>query len=794
MNRLIDFALGYAAGVGLGLTFPGPGIFAWGFVGLLPLATLSRGGLARLAWALFAALCGYVRVPLSEPPPVPEASPCERVFVAETLEESTTVSDRERVSLGLMASSECVSSYAPPTMSPASGRVFLTVGQPLSRHLHAGTVLRLRGRLQQSLSPRNPGMPARTGEFLSLNVPGPEHLLVLSGAKAQNPSSWLWPARQRLERHFDGSLGPREAAVARALTLGQGKAVAPSVRAAFRRTGAAHLLAVSGLHLSFAAMVIFGAFSFCLARVELVARRFDTGRFAAAGAIAAAGAYACLSGGHIPAVRAFVMVAAVLGGRLTHRPSSSQSGLALAALGILASDPKSLFEASFQLSFGAAAVLVLLLTRRQRLVEAEAEAETGRPSPVARWVEGLWRLGRASLAATAVTTPIALWHFGELSLVAVPVNLVVVPMASMVLVPGLLLCCALVPVWPWAANTLTRLCGELLGLLLDGLIFLSRYPVAVARPGPWVLACVLAACGAGLALAVWPKKVFALSFAITCGVFALASNLSADTPPSGALVLDVFDVGHGDSMLVSLPEGPRILVDTGGSRNPEYDVGERIVLPALSALGISFLDALVLSHEDHDHAGGAAAVLRRLKVSRLWHNGAANPSQAQTSALVEAVRRQVLVEAPPDLCGVRRMGKTRISVIHPCDPHSQHDLSSANDRSLVLLVEHGVGRLLLLGDIGGDVERQLVRQGRIPRVDVLKVAHHGSRSSSTQELLDAAAPRYAVVSEPRHEGRVGLHPEAGQRLRAHGAVVLSTRERGAMRIALDFQGISVRPL
>jgi competence protein ComEC len=526
--------------------------------------------------------------------------------------------------------------------------------------------------------------------------------------------------------------------------------------------------------------------AFGLARVEPLARRFDTGRFAAAGAIAAAGFYACLSGGHIPAIRAFVMVAAVLGGRLWHRPSSSQSGLALAALGILMVDPTSLFEASFQLSFGAASVLVILLARAQRIQE---------PKNLGLWarlLKGLWQLGRASLAATAVTTPIGLWHFGEMSLVAVPVNLVVVPIAGMALVPGFLLCCALVPLWPLGATVLTYLCGELLELMLEGLEILSQYPVAVADPGPWLVTCALASCGAALTLSVRPKGIVALVLTISCGAFALSLNLSRDSPPKGRLVLDVFDVGHGDSMLVSVPGGFKCLVDTGGSHNPEYDTGERIVLPALSALGVSSLDALALSHEDHDHAGGAAAVLRRLKVSRLWHNGAHKPSDAQSSAIFEAANKRVLVEATPDICGSRTLGEAVVSVIHPCDP--EYDESSSNDRSLVILVEHQVGRLLLLGDISGEVERQLVRRGRIPKVDVLKVAHHGSRSSSTDELLESASPRYAVVSEPSYDGRVGLHPEVAQRLMAHGVVVLSTRERGATRISMDLQGISVRPL
>jgi competence protein ComEC len=591
-----------------------------------------------------------------------------------------------------------------------------------------------------------------------------------------------------LERHFDSVLRPSEAGLARALTLGQGRAVLPAARLAFRRTGTAHLLAVSGLHLSFATMIALGVLSFCLARIPWLARRFDTGKFAAAGAIAAAGAYACLSGGNLPATRAFVMLAAVLSGRLCHRPASSSSGLALASSSLLLHDPTSLCEPSFQLSFGAAAALVFFLAKRSTDDESEP-----RPAGMrARVLEALAQLVRVSLAATAVTTPIALWHFRELSLVAVPVNLIAVPIASLVLVPGLLICCVLVPIWPAAAVLLTRCCGALVGLFTDCLEALSQGSIAIAEPGPAVIACAVTACAAAALVAIWPRRSSALVLGLACGACGLSIILSTDKPPQDALVLDALDVGHGDSLLLTLPSGEHLLVDTGGSRDPAYDTGERIVVPALRSLGVSSLAALVLTHEDHDHVGGARAVLRGFSLLQLWHNGAAFPGDAQAAAVAAANSSGTLVKAPPSLCGLHRIGNATITVLHPCDVPTIDQ--GGNDRSLVLLVEHEASRLLLLGDIGAQVERDLVSRGLVPPVDVLKVAHHGSKTSTSDELLEAASPRYALVSEPRHEGRIGLHRDTAQRLESAGAILLSTGKRGALRIVLDGRGIAVRPL
>jgi competence protein ComEC len=219
-------------------------------------------------------------------------------------------------------------------------------------------------------------------------------------------------------------------------------------------------------------------------------------------------------------------------------------------------------------------------------------------------------------------------------------------------------------------------------------------------------------------------------------------------------------VGQGDCALVTLPGGEHLLVDAGGTRSGRFDVGERVVVPALRALGVTRLDAAVLTHPDFDHAGGMAAVLETLDVGELWENGQGRgePIEAYRHILFAAQKHRVKVRRTPELCGAHRFGGVRAA---------------------------------LTGDIDRETESHLVSDGDLLPADILKLPHHGSASSSSLPFLDALSPAVAVASVGRFNPHGMPHADVRYRLARRGIRLLRTDRRGAVRVSTDGRGIFV---
>jgi competence protein ComEC len=241
--------------------------------------------------------------------------------------------------------------------------------------------------------------------------------------------------------------------------------------------------------------------------------------------------------------------------------------------------------------------------------------------------------------------------------------------------------------------------------------------------------------------------------------------------------------------VITSPAGRHILVDGGPVSRGGYDAGERIVVPALRALGISTLDTVVATHPDADHIGGLAAVLDAMPARQVFDNGRGRNDDEiplYRNLMSAAARRSVPVLRTPSVCGAHAFDGAVVTVLHPCDWDNGFDPSaSANDNSLVLLVRYKQVRILLLGDAGADVETMLAKRGLIPIVDVLKLSHHGSRTATGEAFLDAARPAVAIVSAGRHN-RFGMpHRTVLLRLLARKILVLRTDLSGAIRVSTD---------
>jgi competence protein ComEC len=622
-----------------------------------------------------------------------------------------------------------------------------------------GDRLRLRVRLRAPESRANPGgrdaarALARRGIGAVGALVHPALVVRLADAEGPRPLAPLHALRVRVAARLRAA-GEGGALLA-AFAVGDRGGLDLQRRTELRQLGLTHLLSVSGLHL---VLVALGAFRLAgpLTRRVPIAR--DARRAALALAVGAATAYALLAGFEVPVQRSLVMLAAGAAGIGLRRPVRRAAPLAVAALAILAADPAALFDAGAQMSFLASVALVLALPvvpttgLRRRVLE----------------------LLHTSALATAATAPVAA-TLGSVSPWGLVANAVAVPWTGVALMP-LAFAAAGASLAGTAGAPVVRAASAVAAASLRAASAAAeRLPAAWnAQPAPVYVWIALAA-----ALGLLLVRSVALRSA---GAVAIVAALAAAPPPRvvpDAPRMVAIDVGQGDATLVQGLRGA-VLVDGGGAFPGRGDLGASAVVPALRALGVERLDLVAASHGDLDHRGGLVSVLRAVPVGRLWlpYGGRADPAFAALVAV--AGERRVPVEERGAGGAPLAAGDLTVESLWP-PPGAR---GSRNDDSLVLRVAAGAHAVLLAGDLEAGAERALVASGAPLAADVLKLAHHGSRTSSTQAFLDAVGGAVAIASAP-HFGRFGM-PHADVVARAHGAgyAVWWTGRDGAVVISL----------
>jgi competence protein ComEC len=649
------------------------------------------------------------------------------------------------------------------------GRVILSVAGETDPAMLAGfgDLVRVRGPLRLPDLGALPASPFVLAPEPRLPQKGAEQVEVLDGPRgALGLLARLHrAASRRLAANLDGATpsGKRAAALAAALLLGETAELTPETVSAFRDGGVAHVLAISGLHVGLLALGL------ALALRPLrpgVATRDAVVLLATLG-------FAAFTGGRAPVLRAALMIGLYLVARLLGRPTSPAHVMALSAVILLAADPGNLFDVGFLLTYAAVfgiSALAPLFSKplRKRL-----------PVPLADGIA-------ATLGAELCVFPIQATVFHVVPFVALLSNLVVVPLASLFLFAAALLS-PLLLAGPFAAAFAL---GPL-ALLSDGIVGLLRLldALGASRVVPTPLFAeaallVLLLAVAGTVRARRPRRV-ALAGALALVFLGSARPSVAERPGEARLV--ALDVGQGDAFLV-VTDGGRVLVDGGGTFDSAYDFGRTRLLPRLAALGAVSFDAIVLTHPHPDHSRGLLAALKLLPVGIVYVPRGAPRNLFLDEALGSAASGGVPVEALG--AGDRFVAAgVEFEVLHP-GPET-YARSAENNGSLVLLLRLGSRRVLMTGDVEASAERDLVARGADLSADVLKVAHHGSRTSTTPAFLERVAPRLALVGVGRRN-RFG-HPAADvmERLAASGARVFRTDRSGD--VSLLFRGGKVFP-
>jgi competence protein ComEC len=616
-----------------------------------------------------------------------------------------------------------------------------------------GATLRLQGYLS-----RSPGFANR------LPVPpGPWRLRVKSRQllTIEEPAGWIAGLSNALRRRVEeayGAAGPDSGgdrqgkALARALVLGDASELPLDWRRGLRVTGVYHLLSVSGVHVALVAGAVWLLGGFLPRRPRLLLM------------LAVSALYLLLVGPLPALVRSAVMAWLGLLALLAERPPAAANALGWAVILLLVDRPEEVRSLAFQLTVVATAGLLLL---------APLLAARWRRRRLPRWLT-------ASLAASAgaelVTLPWTVSHFYLLSPLAPLLNLPAVPWTGMVLAASLL--------WTLVALVSPPLAAWLLPVL-DRMAAPFSWP-SRTPPGAWCAlpmaipfwaAFLLATC-IGLALLLPPRLWVPRLLAAVCAGAGLWAGFAGVGIERRGPELSLLDVGQGDSIL--LRDGERaILVDGGGWDGA--DLGGRVLLPALLGEGVHHLDALVMTHPDRDHCGGLVDIAAYLSVKETWTApGWETVGCAGRLLSLPGVRHRFLSR------GQRlSLGRWRLTVLHPlADGHR-----AANERSLVLLAAVHGRRALLTGDIERQSEHELADCcSQNLRTDVLKVAHHGSRTSSTPTFLDAAMPRLALISSGVRNVYHHPSPEVVERLQDGGARVLRTDRSGEIQLSFGADG------
>jgi competence protein ComEC len=526
------------------------------------------------------------------------------------------------------------------------------------------------------------------------------------------------PVRSALAARVD-AIFRSDAPVARALLVADQRQIPLELRDRYAAAGLVHMLSISGLHVA----IIAGAIE-----LVLVAARVRKS-LAAWLTLLLVGSYVAVLGWPAPALRSAVMYGMTALGQRFQRPASPWAALAVGAWIPLAW-PRSVLDIGYQLSVCGMAALTASGILTRRILRADV------PALRAQLVRDLL----ASTLASIATVPLVAWHFGRVSVIGPFANMVAAPIIT-VLQPALFLAMAFAP-WRWAATFVADAAHPLLVAFDFVAISAARVPNAALDIAPTLAATLaLAGIAVGLIVACSTRNRGPALIGMGIAATVLVWQPTIRRPLRGA-ELHMIDVGQGDAIALRTNSGNWILFDAGRSWQ-RGDVGRSVIVPYVRRRGGKVL-ALVLSHPHSDHVGGAASVVRWLRPTEVWDPAYVSPTRSYTAALRTIARHNITWQRVDPGDSLVADGVV-VSFLAP-DSAWAAQLADPNEASAVALARYGRVRFLLTGDAESAEEDWLLRHGASINAAVLKVAHHGSSTSSGEAFLAAVSPRVALIS------------------------------------------------
>ncbi|OGQ27793.1 MAG: DNA internalization-related competence protein ComEC/Rec2 [Deltaproteobacteria bacterium RIFCSPLOWO2_01_FULL_45_74] len=677
-----------------------------------------------------------------------------------------------------------------------SGKIRVRVADTI-QDFRQGDRLRFKTSLRLPKDFQNPGAFESSLYFRSQGIDAlgfvsdPRWITRLPGEQSSGFGAFLEKVRKDLRKNVLKNTSESGGAFILSLLIGERQLLGPEREEAFRKSGVTHILSISGLHVTMVSILFWGLFSFLVALPFL--SRFVLGfRLMPLAPLIPLWFYVALAQYPVSALRAGFMASLFLVSLTIWRRLDLLSALALAAFLILAISPLSLFGASFQLSFMAVLFLILFFPRWQKLCQKVPQKVPD--SLWGRGPKGVWlfllKLLVDSLAISIITLaalwPILLFHFHEVSIVGLIANAVVIPLVNFLVMPLSFLSVVVLPLWSVAGFF-----SDITLKVVDWFGSHSGWGIFNGAISFWQLVFYYGA----IFLFLIPKEFWATKWKLAVSLPLMALVFwGGKMPADGNLKVTFVDVGQGDCAVIQFPNGKAWVVDGGGIKGSDWDIGRFIVAPFLWENGIHKVDTLFLSHPHHDHYKGLGFIVEKFGPKILFTNGDNAPESEDLEwkeflSKVEqgkvAIQKVTSALIPIEEAGVRLEFLTPGS--EGTIPHF-----NTNDNSIVMRLTFKEVSFLLPGDLMEAGEMLLLESKPNLRSSVLKLGHHGSETSTTEKFLSAVDPKYAVISVGAYNSYGMPDQSVIDRLQQKGISVYRTDTQGAITFTTDGHKLETR--
>ncbi len=639
-----------------------------------------------------------------------------------------------------------------------------------------GDKIHVIGKIQEPRGERNPGefnykkYLAANGIHGITNVSKLEHLIIQPRSRKISTGYFIYAIKRKFYDSLNDLYPGQTGALIKGLLLGERGEISHELREAFAKCGVIHALAISGLHIGYISFFFFILFT--LLRFNYQARIIAV--------LVSVFFYDLIIGFEPPIVRASLMLAIFLIGRLLQRRTEVLNVIATAALIILLINPQELFQASFQLSFAAILSIAYLYKRLKIIFDHWLLFRKLTQRHIGEY---LGRLFLVSLAAQLGTLPIVAYYFGRISLIGFLLNLLVIPIVGIVIVLGfgtLIFSLISMPLAQIYANTNMLFLKSLIHIVDKvGQIKFSSYEIPKIGLITIFIYYFLIWCLLNLDQKFYRKGMVFSTLAIA----GFLTWKSVFENPRWMQVL-FFDVGQGDAALITFPDGKNLLIDAGPAFE-DFDAGEFFIVPYLKRAGIDKLNAVILSHADIDHIGGMASIFRNLRIDHVFDSGYLDESSVCST--YQHVIDSLHIQYQKVYAGqrLRIFENYGVYILHPGKSFGNKFREDINNCSVVVKIVYGKRSFLFPGDIEKKAEEILINFDELLRSDVLKIAHHGSRSSSTLKWLKFVKPEFAIISVGKNNKFNFPDPPVLKRLDQLGIKTIRTDLNGAVVFRTD---------
>lgn len=628
----------------------------------------------------------------------------------------------------------------------------------------------------------NRGIAARANAREALIVTTPPNIRLLHTFQRR-----LAARRIHLEYQIGLRLPPEQAAVAMGMLTASRGLISPEFRQPFDLTGTSHLLAISGLHLAVLASILWLILGQIINRIPWLLLRFGKKRVCGPLVVLMLFAYVIMIGAPVSAQRALLMLSVAILAYTTLRSFCAVHAISLAALLLILTQPTILFELGFQLSFLATAGIILFMRARPSWM-LPPEFGLQEESKTRQLIRRAANFIGISCAATLATWPAIVIISGELPVAGLWLNLLVVPAFSIAIFPAMAVAAVFLQILPSFAQPILELATLAIIYMQHGLDIAAYLPGSTIRVGdPPFLSWLL-----GTLSIIWlilgglSRRTILL--ASIAALLACIPWISQQILAQRSTRIHFIPVGQGDSTFVQFPDGTNLLVDAGGTQMGQ-DPGLHRVLPYLKSLGIRHLDYVIVSHAHLDHLGGFNALVRPFRPRHfIYDSGENSPSLAKITTQMQQFGSELV---PVDNFVNIQLNETVLNIVRP----GGEVRGSTNDTSLVVSFQVASASVLLPGDIEEASETWLLENKLLQPHTIIKLPHHGSKTSSTQPFVDALQPRIAIVPVGKHNHFGHPHSKVLDRYIASGATTFRTDKNGLIVLDITREGeITIRTM